>query len=291
MATSLLRFLTCGSVDDGKSTLIGRLLHDCRRAAGGQAGRARPISPCSPTGSRPSASRASRSTSPISISSAASAASSSPTRRATSNIRATWRPAPRAPSSPSSWSTPRKGVLTQTRRHATIARLLGIRSFVLAVNKMDLVGFDQAPVRRRSSPTSPPSRSESEIDGFTAIPVSALEGDNITAPSARMPWYDGPALLPFLESGRARRAARRVAGLPHAGPAGDPRRRRAFLCGHDRRGQRPARRRGQRSRPAGTRANVARGSSTMDGDLDQARGGPVGRAQLHRRRWIARAAT
>ena len=112
---SLLRFLTCGCVDDGKSTLIGRLLYDSEAALRGPAGgageglarsTARPattsISRCWSTGWRPSASRASPSTSPTASSRPTSASSSSPTRPATSSTRATWRPAPRTPSSPSS---------------------------------------------------------------------------------------------------------------------------------------------------------------------------------------------
>ena len=210
-----------------------------------------------------------------------SAASSSPTRRATSNIPATWRPAPRNAELAIVLVDASKGVLTQTRRHATIARLLGIRSFVLAVNKMDLVGFDRGAVRGdprrfrrlrargRHRRASPPSRSR------------ALDGDNVTGPSPRTPWYDGPALLPFLEAVEPERGPA-LAGLPHAGPAGDPRGRRALLCRHDRQPAAcgPATR--SSSRPAGTRAEVAR-IATMDGDLDRGRGRPVGRAQLRRR--------
>ena len=71
----------------------------------------------------------------------ATAASSSSTRPATSNIRATWRPAPRMPTSPSCWSTPVTAPKRQTRRHAAICDLVGIKKVVLAVNKMDLVDF------------------------------------------------------------------------------------------------------------------------------------------------------
>ena len=147
-----LRFLTCGSVDDGKSTLIGRLLYDTEadargparagaREQGCTAPRARTSTwPCWSTAWRPSASRASPSTSPIATSRPTSANSSSPTRRATSSTRATWRPAPRRRSR-GLLIDARKGVLTQTRRHSLIVSLLGIRHLVLAVNKMDLVGF------------------------------------------------------------------------------------------------------------------------------------------------------
>jgi bifunctional enzyme CysN/CysC len=194
----LLRLLTCGSVDDGKSTLIGRLLHDCQAlpadkldgltdfsllADGLEAEREQGITidvaylyfqrgdrrfiladtPGHEQYTRNMATGASRAELAIVLIDAS------------------------------------KGVLTQTRRHATIARLLGIRSFVLAVNKMDLVGFDEARFDAIVADFAAFAR-EVEIEAFTAIPVSALEGDNITAPSARMPWYDGPALLPHLET-------------------------------------------------------------------------------------------
>jgi 3'-phosphoadenosine 5'-phosphosulfate sulfotransferase (PAPS reductase)/FAD synthetase len=115
---TLLRFLTCGSVDDGKSTLIGRLLYDTKLIFDDQLPRssARKPQPHGTDGDdidfallvdglRPSASRASPSTSPTASSRPTSASSSSPTRPATSSTRATWRPAPRPPTSPSSWST------------------------------------------------------------------------------------------------------------------------------------------------------------------------------------------
>ncbi len=93
----------------------------------------------------------------------------------------------------------RKGLLTQTRRHAYIVSLLGIRTVVLAVNKIDLVGFDQHVF----------STIVKDFEGFaaqlnfrsvTAIPVSARYGDNLSERSSRMPWYDGPTLVGFLET-------------------------------------------------------------------------------------------
>ncbi|MGC1269523.1 MAG: sulfate adenylyltransferase subunit CysN [Croceibacterium sp.] len=94
----------------------------------------------------------------------------------------------------------RKGVLVQTRRHSYIAHLLGIRHIVLAVNKMDLVDYDQATydaivAEYRHFATS------IGIDSFTAIPLSGFKGDNITAaPSANTPWYGGPSLIEHLET-------------------------------------------------------------------------------------------
>src|SRR4051812_8655402 len=93
----------------------------------------------------------------------------------------------------------RLGVLPQTRRHAAIAALLGIRRLAVAVNKMDLVGFEQAEFRRHVR----------ELEQFVAplgfaqlafTPVSARFGDNVAEPSARMPWHQGGTVLGFLDS-------------------------------------------------------------------------------------------
>lgn len=93
----------------------------------------------------------------------------------------------------------RNGVITQTRRHTFLTSLLGIKHLVLAVNKMDLVGFDQAvfdgivsEFRAFAAPL--------HIEDITPIPLSALEGDNVVERSDRTPWYDGPSLLEFLET-------------------------------------------------------------------------------------------
>ena len=93
----------------------------------------------------------------------------------------------------------RTGVITQTRRHTFLVSLLGIRHVVLAVNKMDLVGFDRtvfdkivADFRAFTAPLG--------IPDVQCIPLSALDGDNVVEKSERTPWYGGPALLDFLES-------------------------------------------------------------------------------------------
>ncbi|HMJ92664.1 MAG TPA: adenylyl-sulfate kinase [Allosphingosinicella sp.] len=87
-----------------------------------------------------------------------------------------------------------RGVLTQTRRHAFLARLLGARHLILAVNKMDLVGYDRAAFDEICSAF------EGGEGGFTAIPLSAVTGANVTARSGEMGWYEGPSLLELLES-------------------------------------------------------------------------------------------
>jgi bifunctional enzyme CysN/CysC len=92
----------------------------------------------------------------------------------------------------------RKGVLTQTRRHSYLVALLGVRHVVLAVNKMDLVDYDAATFARIESEYSS-FAAEIGIRAVTAIPVSAVMGDNVTTRSGRMPWYSGVPLLEHLE--------------------------------------------------------------------------------------------
>jgi len=93
----------------------------------------------------------------------------------------------------------RKGILTQTRRHSYIVSLLGIRSVVLAVNKMDLIGYDRDAFERIVEEYEAFAR-QLGLEHIMAIPVSALKGDNVIAPSDAMEWYHGPALLPYLET-------------------------------------------------------------------------------------------
>ena len=93
----------------------------------------------------------------------------------------------------------RHGVLTQTRRHSYIVGLLGVRHVILAVNKMDLVGWSEDAFRAIASDYSRFAQSIG-LTGVHALPVSALRGDNVIARSASAPWYKGPALLPLLES-------------------------------------------------------------------------------------------
>src|SRR5260370_2913373 len=93
----------------------------------------------------------------------------------------------------------RKGVLPQTKRHAFIGRLLGIRQIVLAVNKSDLVGFDRRRFDDIAEHFSAFAADLGEVS-VAAIPLSARFGDNVTEISARMPWYDGPTLIEHLHS-------------------------------------------------------------------------------------------
>jgi bifunctional enzyme CysN/CysC len=92
----------------------------------------------------------------------------------------------------------RKGVLTQTRRHSYLVSLLGIRKVVLTVNKLDLVDYSQE-VFERIEADYRAFASRIGLDDIVCIPISALRGDNLTERSALTPWYHGPALLPYLE--------------------------------------------------------------------------------------------
>jgi bifunctional enzyme CysN/CysC len=93
----------------------------------------------------------------------------------------------------------RKGVLTQTRRHSYLVSLLGIRHVVLAVNKLDLVDYSQE-VFDRIEADYRDFASQVGLADIVCIPISALRGDNITEPSAHMPWYGGPTLIEHLET-------------------------------------------------------------------------------------------
>ena len=92
-----------------------------------------------------------------------------------------------------------KGILVQTRRHARICALMGIRHYCFAVNKMDLIDWQEekfAAIRQDLGKLA----EELNLEHVTVIPVSATEGDNVTLPSSHMPWYQGPTLLSFLEN-------------------------------------------------------------------------------------------
>ena len=93
----------------------------------------------------------------------------------------------------------RKGVLVQTRRHSYLCHLLGIKNIVLAVNKMDLVGYDQATFDAIVADYTAFAGSIG-INNFTALPLSGFKGDNITSRSGNTPWYNGPTLLDQLET-------------------------------------------------------------------------------------------
>lgn len=92
-----------------------------------------------------------------------------------------------------------QGVLVQTRRHARICRLMGIRYFVFAVNKMDLIGYDEGRFNEITAQINGLTK-ELSLENVQIIPLSATEGDNVTKKSDNIKWYDGPALLEYLET-------------------------------------------------------------------------------------------
>ena len=204
MAGSLLRLLTCGSVDDGKSTLIGRLMHDCGAVP---SDRLEGLTDFALLADGLEAEREQGITIDVAHLYFASRLRRFILADCPGHEQYTRNMATGASNADLAivLIDASKGVLTQTRRHSRIARLLGIRSFVLAVNKMDLVDFDQA---RFDEISVDYARFAASIDvtGVTAIPLCALAGDNVTSLSPRMAWYDGPTLLSFLEEVEPREA-------------------------------------------------------------------------------------
>ena len=204
----ILRFATAGSVDDGKSTLIGRLLYDSKaifedqleavERASASAATTTSTSRCSPTACAPSASRASPSTSPTATSRPRGASSSSPTPRGTCSTRATWSPAPRRPTSRSSSSTPARACSSRAAGTRSSPRCCGCRTS--CSRQQDgprrLVG---GRLRARSATSSRAFAAKLDVPDLTVVPVSALHGDNVVTRSANMPWYEGPSLLHHLE--------------------------------------------------------------------------------------------
>ena len=207
----LLRFVTCGSVDDGKSTLIGRLLHDSEailddqlddlaadsRTAGTQGGDL-------DLALLVDGLRAEREQG-ITIDVAYRFFSTDRRRFIIADTpgheQYTRNTATGASTADLAvvLADARKGLLTQTRRHVFIASLLGIRGFVLAVNKMDLVGWDEDVFRNIARAYGDFARSL-DLDDAVCIPISALAGDNVLQRSPKAPWYEGPSLMETLET-------------------------------------------------------------------------------------------
>ena len=208
---TMLRFITCGSVDDGKSTLIGRLLYDSKMIFEDQLAALEADSKRVGTQGQEidfallvdglAAEREQGITIDVAYRFFATekrkfiVADTPGHEQYTRNMVTGASTADLAVI----LIDARKGVLTQTRRHSYLVNLLGIKNIVLAVNKMDLVGYDQAVFDRIVADYSA-FAAQIGLAGFTAIPISGFKGDNITAPSAHTSWYTGPALLPHLES-------------------------------------------------------------------------------------------
>ena len=207
----LLRFITCGSVDDGKSTLIGRLLYETRQVFDDQLAALEADSKKHGTQGEAvdfallvdglSAEREQGITIDVAYRYFTSekrkfiVADTPGHEQYTRNMVTGASTADLAVLLVDA----RKGILTQTRRHSYLARLLGIRRFALAVNKMDLV--DQDPQVFAAIVAEYRSfAGKVGIEDWTAIPVSALKGDNVVTRSRAMAWYEGPSLLDFLDN-------------------------------------------------------------------------------------------
>lgn len=208
---TMLRFITCGSVDDGKSTLIGRLLYDSKMIFEDQLAALE-------SDSKKMGTQGQEIDFALLVDGLAAEREQGITIDVAYRFFATEKRKFIVADTPgheqytrnmvTGASTAdlavilidaRKGVLTQTRRHSYLAHLLGIKHLVLAVNKMDLVNYDQqvfddivAEYRAFAGTIG--------IEDFVAIPISGFKGDNITGPSGKTPWYQGPVLLPYLES-------------------------------------------------------------------------------------------
>jgi bifunctional enzyme CysN/CysC len=208
---SLLRFITCGSVDDGKSTLIGRLLYDSKMIFEDQLAALEADSKRVGTQGQ-------------NIDFALLVDGLAAEREQGITIDVAYRFFTTEKRKFIVADTPgheqytrnmvtgastadlavilidaRKGVLTQTRRHSYLVHLLGIRHIVLAVNKMDLVGYSQETFDAIVADYRAFAHSIG-IEAFAALPISGLAGDNIASRSDAMPWYDGPSLIEHLET-------------------------------------------------------------------------------------------
>ena len=207
----LLRFLTCGSVDDGKSTLIGRLLYDSKMIFEDQLAALEADSKRVGTQGQEidfallvdglAAEREQGITIDVAYRFFATdkrkfiVADTPGHEQYTRNMVTGASTADLAVI----LIDARKGVLTQTRRHSYLCHLIGIRNIVLAVNKMDLIDYDQACYEAIVEDYKTFATSIG-IGQFQAMPISGFKGDNITAaPSANTPWYDGPSLIAHLE--------------------------------------------------------------------------------------------
>jgi sulfate adenylyltransferase subunit 1 len=208
-ATTLLRFATAGSVDDGKSTLVGRLLHDSKSVladqleaverASASRGQDGPDLALLTDGLR--AEREQGITIDVAYRYFATARRRFILADTPGHVQYTRNMVTGASTAELTviLVDARNGVVEQTRRHAAIAALLRVPHVVLAVNKMDLVGWSED-VFARIAGEFTAYATELGVPEVTAIPISALAGDNVVEPSAHMDWYGGPTVLEHLET-------------------------------------------------------------------------------------------
>ena len=206
----LLKFITCGSVDDGKSTLIGHILYDAKLLYADQE---KALELDSKVGSRGGAIDYSLLLDGLMAEREQGITIDVAYRYFTTDHRSfivadtpgheeyTRNMAVGASFADLSiiLVDAKQGVLVQTRRHARICALMGIRYFVFAVNKMDLIGYDEARFRAIEAEIRQLA-DELSLENIKIIPVSATEGDNVTTKSENIPWYTGESLLTYLEN-------------------------------------------------------------------------------------------
>ncbi|WP_024875837.1 sulfate adenylyltransferase subunit 1 [Saccharomonospora piscinae] len=209
--SSLLRLATAGSVDDGKSTLVGRLLYDTKSVLADQLDAVQRAS-------------VDKGLSTPDLSLLVDGLRSEREQGITIDVAYRYFATPRRSfvladtpghvqytrNTVTGASTAqlavllvdaRKGVVEQTKRHAAVLALLGVPRLVLAVNKIDLIDFDEAAFRVIAKEFTAHAASLGYADGAVlSIPVSALHGDNVATPSEHTPWYQGPTLLEHLET-------------------------------------------------------------------------------------------
>jgi len=212
-SNTLLRFITCGSVDDGKSTLIGRLLYESKALLEDQLEEIE-------RDSRKWGTQGSELDFALLVDGLATEREQGITVDVAYRYFSTDRRKFIVADTPgheqytrnmlTGASTAdvavilvdaRQGMLTQTQRHSFLVSLIGIKNIVLAVNKMDLVDYSEVTFTRIVEEYTRFAK-KLDIENFTAIPVSALKGDNIIQPSKAMPWFHGTTLLSYLETTR-----------------------------------------------------------------------------------------
>jgi bifunctional enzyme CysN/CysC len=208
---TMLRFITCGSVDDGKSTLIGRLLYDSKMIFEDQLAALEADSKRVGTQGQEIDfallvdGLAAEREQGITIDVAYRFFSTEKRKFIVADTPGHEQYTRNMVTGASTADLAvilidaRKGILTQTRRHSYLAHLIGIRNIVLAVNKMDLVGYDQAVFDKIVADYTEFATSIG-ITAFTPMPISGFKGDNITTASENTPWYTGPALMEHLET-------------------------------------------------------------------------------------------
>lgn len=209
---SMLRFLTCGSVDDGKSTLIGRLLHDTQQIYEDQLAAVHSDSQrVGTTGEKPDLAllvdglQAEREQG-ITIDVAYRYFSTEKRKFIIADTPGHEQYTRNMATGASTCDLAvilidaRKGVLDQTRRHSFIANLLGLKHFVVAVNKMDLVDYSQQRFEEIRDQYLSFAENLQGDTNIQILPLSALEGENVASASQEMSWFEGPTLLEVLET-------------------------------------------------------------------------------------------